>query len=130
MSPADIVKVRLQCQVVPLQGLPTGSPKPKYRGPVHCLLTIAREEGVLGLYKGAQALALRDGPAFATYFTTYNVICEQLSPPGQTRPGTIKHTSCLYPVLCIVHCILNVFRLLHFIHLCFFLFMLYVLQYM
>ncbi|XP_056446334.1 solute carrier family 25 member 47-B isoform X1 [Gadus chalcogrammus] len=86
MSPADIVKVRLQCQGVPMQGHAAGSPRPKYRGPVHCLLTIAREEGVLGLYKGAQALALRDGPAFATYFTTYNVICEKLSPPGQTRP--------------------------------------------
>ena len=89
MAPADIVKVRLQCQVVPTQALAAGSPKPKYRGPVHCLLTIAREEGVLGLYKGAQALALRDGPSFATYFTIYNVICEQLSGPGQTRPGTI-----------------------------------------
>ncbi|KAG7259700.1 hypothetical protein CRUP_017138 [Coryphaenoides rupestris] len=83
MAPADIVKVRLQCQVVPTQA---GAPKPKYRGPVHCLLTIAREEGVLGLYKGALPLALRDGPSFATYFTIYNVICEQLSDPGQSRP--------------------------------------------
>ncbi|KAJ3613243.1 hypothetical protein NHX12_019493 [Muraenolepis orangiensis] len=86
MSPADIVKVRLQCQVVPTRALAAGSPKPKYRGPVHCLLTIAREEGVLGLYKGAQALALRDGPSFATYFTTYSIICDQLSAPGQTSP--------------------------------------------
>jgi len=85
MAPADIVKVRLQCQVVPTQA---GCLKPKYRGPVHCLLTIAREEGVLGLYKGAQALALRDGPSFATYFTIYHVICEELSDPGQSRPGT------------------------------------------
>ncbi|XP_071379850.1 solute carrier family 25 member 47-B [Centroberyx affinis] len=86
MSPADIVKVRLQCQMVPYQGSSAEAPKPKYRGPIHCLLTIAREEGVLGLYKGAQALALRDGPSFATYFTTYNIICEQLSTPGQTQP--------------------------------------------
>ena len=107
MSPADIVKVRLQCQVVPMQGLASGSPKPKYKGPVHCLMTIAREEGVLGLYKGAQALALRDGAAFATYFTTYNVICEQLSPPGQARPGMIKPRFCLHSALCTVHCVLN-----------------------
>lgn len=106
MSPADIVKVRLQCQVVPMQPLAAGSPKPKYRGPVHCLLTIAREEGVLGLYKGAQALALRDGPSFATYFTIYNVICEQLSPPGQTRPGMITALCISIPHNmrpCIVH---------------------------
>ncbi|KAJ8394214.1 hypothetical protein AAFF_G00047970 [Aldrovandia affinis] len=86
MSPADIVKVRLQCQTVPYQGSASHA-KPKYRGPVHCLLTIAREEGVLGLYKGANALVLRDGPSFATYFLTYNVICEQLTPAGQKRPG-------------------------------------------
>ncbi|KAM4624855.1 solute carrier family 25 member 47-B [Polymixia lowei] len=86
MSPADIVKVRLQCQMVPYQGVQAEAPKPKYRGPIHCLLTITREEGILGLYKGAQALALRDGPSFATYFTTYNIICEQLSAPGQTQP--------------------------------------------
>ncbi|XP_056151570.1 solute carrier family 25 member 47-B [Lampris incognitus] len=89
MSPADIVKVRLQCQVVPYKGFSAEAPKPKYRGPIHCLMTIAREEGVLGLYKGAQALALRDGPSFATYFTTYNIICERLTAPGQTHPEWI-----------------------------------------
>nr|XP_029544372.1 solute carrier family 25 member 47 isoform X2 [Oncorhynchus nerka] len=86
MAPADIVKVRMQCQMVH-QGL--DAQQPKYRGPMHCLLTIAREEGFLGLYKGAGALALRDGPSFATYFTIYHVICEQLSPPENTQPG--KH---------------------------------------
>ncbi|XP_064784734.1 solute carrier family 25 member 47-B isoform X1 [Oncorhynchus masou masou] len=88
MAPADIVKVRMQCQMVH-QGL--DAQQPKYRGPMHCLLTIAREEGFLGLYKGAGALALRDGPSFATYFTIYHVICEQLSPPENTQPG--KHTA-------------------------------------
>ncbi|XP_036811062.1 solute carrier family 25 member 47-B isoform X2 [Oncorhynchus mykiss] len=83
MAPADIVKVRMQCQTVH-QGL--DAQQPKYRGPMHCLLTIAREEGFLGLYKGAGALALRDGPSFATYFTIYHVICEQLSPPENTQP--------------------------------------------
>ncbi|XP_064784735.1 solute carrier family 25 member 47-B isoform X2 [Oncorhynchus masou masou] len=83
MAPADIVKVRMQCQMVH-QGL--DAQQPKYRGPMHCLLTIAREEGFLGLYKGAGALALRDGPSFATYFTIYHVICEQLSPPENTQP--------------------------------------------
>uniref|UniRef100_A0A8C7F5Y6 Solute carrier family 25 member 47 n=1 Tax=Oncorhynchus kisutch TaxID=8019 RepID=A0A8C7F5Y6_ONCKI len=84
MAPADIVKVRMQCQMVH-QGL--DAQQPKYRGPMHCLLTIAREEGFLGLYKGAGALALRDGPSFATYFTIYHVICEQLSPPENTQPA-------------------------------------------
>ncbi|XP_052000916.1 solute carrier family 25 member 47-B isoform X1 [Xyrauchen texanus] len=82
MSPADIVKVRLQCQTEPLHPIRPDS-RPKYRGPVHCVLSIAREEGVLGLYKGSGALALRDGPSFATYFLTYNSICDLLSSGSQ-----------------------------------------------
>ncbi|XP_015205747.1 solute carrier family 25 member 47-B isoform X1 [Lepisosteus oculatus] len=88
MSPADIVKVRLQCQTEPyrpVQGSGLLS-KPKYHSPVHCLLTIAREEGMLGLYKGATALCLRDGPSFATYFLTYSVFCDWLTPAGKNQP--------------------------------------------
>uniref|UniRef100_A0A9J8D0I0 Solute carrier family 25 member 47 n=1 Tax=Cyprinus carpio carpio TaxID=630221 RepID=A0A9J8D0I0_CYPCA len=81
MSPADIVKVRLQCQ----SELPDS--RPKYRGPVHCLLSIARDEGLLGLYRGSAALALRDGPSFATYFLTYNSICDALRSTDSSQPG-------------------------------------------
>ncbi|XP_063039522.1 solute carrier family 25 member 47-B [Engraulis encrasicolus] len=83
MAPADIVKVRLQCQ---REKITEQQVKPKYRGPIHCLFTIAREEGVLGLYKGAGALALRDGPSFATYFLTYNTLCDWLTPDKQNKP--------------------------------------------
>lgn len=86
MSPADIVKVRLQCQTEPYQGSQLES-KPKYRGPLHCLFKIAREEGILGLYKGAGALALRDGPSFATYFLVYNTLCDWLSTDKKSQPG-------------------------------------------
>lgn len=85
MSPGDIVKVRLQCQTESMRG-GANLPKPKYRGPVHCLLTIAREEGLLGLYKGALPLVLRDGPSFATYFLTYSMICDYLTLPGKKGP--------------------------------------------
>lgn len=85
MAPADIVKVRLQCQTEPVQHISQDSSS-KYRGPVQCLLRIARDEGLLGLYKGSAALALRDGPSFATYFLTYNTICEILTTENQ-RPG-------------------------------------------
>ncbi|KAJ8409097.1 hypothetical protein AAFF_G00241180 [Aldrovandia affinis] len=85
MSPADTVKVRLQCQMEPRQSATTRT-LPRYRGPIHCMLTIAREEGVLSLYRGAPALCLRDGPSFATYFLTYNTLCEWLTPVGQKRP--------------------------------------------
>ncbi|XP_062864057.1 solute carrier family 25 member 47-B isoform X2 [Trichomycterus rosablanca] len=85
MSPADIVKVRLQCQTEPYRGSDLKS-GPKYRGPLHCLFTIAREEGLLGLYKGAGALALRDGPSFATYFLVYNTLCEWFSTDKNSQP--------------------------------------------
>uniref|UniRef100_A0A3B5B7H7 Solute carrier family 25 member 47-A-like n=1 Tax=Stegastes partitus TaxID=144197 RepID=A0A3B5B7H7_9TELE len=74
MCPGDIVKVRLQCQTESKRG----GTKPKYRGPVHCLLSITKEEGFMGLYRGALPLMLRDGPSYATYFLTYVTICEWL----------------------------------------------------
>ncbi|XP_039993038.1 solute carrier family 25 member 47-B isoform X2 [Xiphias gladius] len=91
VPPADMVKVRLQCQRVGFSKFTEEARKPKYRGPIHCLRTIACEEGVLGLYKGALALALRDGPFFSTFLTSYHIICEQLSAQGLDQPGETKH---------------------------------------
>ncbi|XP_019750522.1 solute carrier family 25 member 47-A isoform X1 [Hippocampus comes] len=83
VAPGDIVKVRLQCQT---ESMRRGS-KPKYRGPVHCLLSILKEEGPRGLYRGALPLALRDGPGFGMYFLTYNTICELLSESRTEKPA-------------------------------------------
>ncbi|TKS75957.1 Solute carrier family 25 member 47-A [Collichthys lucidus] len=85
MSPGDIVKVRLQCQTESKRG-GTNIPKPKYHGPVHCVLSIIKEEGIMGLYRGALPLMLRDGPSYATYFLTYAYICEWLTANGKKRP--------------------------------------------
>uniref|UniRef100_A0A1A8IPD6 Solute carrier family 25, member 47a n=3 Tax=Nothobranchius kuhntae TaxID=321403 RepID=A0A1A8IPD6_NOTKU len=78
MAPGDIVKVRLQCQTESMRKR-TNAPRPKYHGPLHCLLSIIRGEGVTGLYRGALPLTLRDGPSYATYFLTYTTIYEWLS---------------------------------------------------
>ncbi|KAE8286996.1 Solute carrier family 25 member 47-A [Larimichthys crocea] len=85
MSPGDIVKVRLQCQTESKRG-GTNIPKPRYHGPVHCVLSIIKEEGIMGLYRGALPLMLRDGPSYATYFLTYAYICEWLTENGKNRP--------------------------------------------
>ncbi|XP_068198654.1 solute carrier family 25 member 47-A isoform X2 [Antennarius striatus] len=85
LSPGDIVKVRLQCQTESRRGI-ANMPKPKYRGPVHCLLSIIKEDGITGLYRGALPLMLRDGPSFATYFLTYTTICEWLRDTGKSKP--------------------------------------------
>uniref|UniRef100_A0A0D9RD90 Solute carrier family 25 member 47 n=1 Tax=Chlorocebus sabaeus TaxID=60711 RepID=A0A0D9RD90_CHLSB len=80
-SPTEVAKVRLQTQ--------TPCPEPKYRGPLHCLATVAREEGLRGLYKGSSALLLRDGHSFATYFLSYAILCEQLRPAGHSQPDVL-----------------------------------------
>uniref|UniRef100_G1QJW5 Solute carrier family 25 member 47 n=1 Tax=Nomascus leucogenys TaxID=61853 RepID=G1QJW5_NOMLE len=86
-SPTEVAKVRLQTQtqaqkqqrrlsasgpsaVPPVCPAPSACPEPRYRGPLHCLATVARQLGP----------ALRDGHSFATYFLSYSVLCEWLSP--------------------------------------------------
>ncbi|XP_068433053.1 solute carrier family 25 member 47-A isoform X2 [Clinocottus analis] len=86
MSPGDIVKVRLQCQTASTRG-GTGLTKPRYRGPVHCLLSIVKEDGLRGLYRGALPLMLRDATSFSTYFLTYATIREWLTENGDHRPS-------------------------------------------
>ncbi|XP_055411879.1 solute carrier family 25 member 47 [Bubalus kerabau] len=105
-SPTEVAKVRLQTQTQVQQRRPSASgplvplaapppcpapsvgplPGPRYRGPLHCLATVAREEGLCGLYKGSSALLFRDGHSFATYFLSYAILCEWLTPAGQSRP--------------------------------------------
>ncbi|XP_063804410.1 solute carrier family 25 member 47 [Pseudophryne corroboree] len=85
-SPADMAKVRLQTQVSPHNSSTCSLlARPKYTGPVHCLLTIVREEGFFGLYKGCFALMFRDCHSFATYFLTYAVFREWFAPVEQTH---------------------------------------------
>ncbi|CAH2328221.1 solute carrier family 25 member 47 [Pelobates cultripes] len=83
-SPADMAKVRLQTQTFPRHSstcsLVAG---PKYTGPIHCIITIVREKGFLGLYKGCSALMFRDCHSFATYFLSYAVFREWFVPVEQ-----------------------------------------------
>ncbi|XP_008050255.1 solute carrier family 25 member 47 [Carlito syrichta] len=98
-SPTEVAKVRLQTQTQQRRpsaswpaAVPPGCPAapvcavPKYRGPLHCLATVAREEGLRGLYQGSSALLLRDGYSFATYFLSYAILCEWLTPAGLSQP--------------------------------------------
>ncbi|XP_056872818.1 solute carrier family 25 member 47-A isoform X2 [Takifugu flavidus] len=88
MAPGDIVKVRLQCQTESKKGA-TNTSKPKYQGPVHCLLSILKEDGVRGLYRGALPLMLRDGPSYAVYFLMYRTVSELLTDFGEKKPSWI-----------------------------------------
>ncbi|MEJ1283847.1 solute carrier family 25 member 47 [Cricetulus griseus] len=107
-SPTEVAKVRLQtqAQAQTQQRRPSATwtsmapalcpapaaclePRPAYRGPLHCLVTVAREEGLRGLYKGSSALLLREGHSFATYFLSYAMLCEWLTPAGHSRPDVL-----------------------------------------
>ncbi|XP_036826129.1 solute carrier family 25 member 48 isoform X2 [Oncorhynchus mykiss] len=104
-APVDLVKIRLQMQTLPclaenlslagttgnvngniavrsvtLQGQPT------YRGPIHCISSILRTEGVRGLYRGAGAMVLRDVPGYTLYFIPYALFRRWLSPEGRSSP--------------------------------------------
>lgn len=82
LAPFDLIKVRLQNQTEP-RARP-GSPPPRYRGPVHCAVSICQEEGPRGLFRGAWALMLRDTPTLGIYFVTYEWLCRQSTPEGQS----------------------------------------------
>lgn len=107
-SPTEVAKVRLQTQTQPQpqqRRLSTSGPSavpsvcpappgrpvpgPKYHGPLHCLATVAREEGLWGLYRGSSALLFRDGHSFATYFLSYALLCEWLTPAGHSQPDVL-----------------------------------------
>ncbi|KAM5274085.1 solute carrier family 25 member 47 [Ctenodactylus gundi] len=105
-APTEVAKVRLQTQTqmqtqtqrrpsaswpsaVPLMGPAPPMPGPKYSGPLHCLVTVAREEGLRGLYAGSSALLLRESHSFATYFLAYATLCEWLTPSGHSHPDVL-----------------------------------------
>ncbi|KAM3617459.1 uncharacterized protein V6R79_006489 [Siganus canaliculatus] len=76
-APIDLVKVRLQGQTT----------ADRYRGPIHCVTVILREEGPRGLFRGGLALALRDVPCYGLYFLPYEVTRKALTETGK-EPGT------------------------------------------
>ncbi|KAM6068183.1 solute carrier family 25 member 47 isoform 2-T3 [Theristicus caerulescens] len=90
MTPSEVAKVRMQTQRNPHPSIiasPQPVSKPKYRGSLHCLKVIAKEEGFGGLYKGCSALLCRDSSSSAIYFLTYSALCDWLTPAGKNKPG-------------------------------------------
>ncbi|XP_062976834.1 solute carrier family 25 member 48 [Elgaria multicarinata webbii] len=94
-GPVDLVKIRLQMQTQPLveanldlKHRATGfSVQTAYRGPVHCVGTILRQEGLAGLYRGSSAMLLRDVPGYCLYFIPYTVLCGWITPEECLSPS-------------------------------------------
>ncbi|XP_077996057.1 solute carrier family 25 member 45-like [Glandiceps talaboti] len=87
--PVELVKIRLQMQTHG-KGNPSSSKVlPHYRGPVHCISSIWKTEGLPGCYRGLNIMIFRDIPASAVYFLTYEVLCKKLTSEGKQGPSTL-----------------------------------------
>ncbi|ORZ33460.1 mitochondrial carrier domain-containing protein [Catenaria anguillulae PL171] len=76
-QPFDTIKVRLQCQG-------TGAAQ-QYRGTLHCLTTIIRQETVFGLFKGMSSPLVGVAIVNALLFGVYGTFLEaQLDHPNDT----------------------------------------------
>lgn len=61
--------------------------QPVYQGPVHCIATIVRTEGLAGLYQGAGAMMLRDVPGYCLYFIPYVFLTDWITPEACADPS-------------------------------------------
>ncbi|XP_034365565.1 solute carrier family 25 member 48 isoform X1 [Arvicanthis niloticus] len=89
-GPVELIKIRLQMQTQPFQEASHGlksSAVAAYQGPVHCIATIVRSEGLTGLYRGASAMLLRDIPGYCFYFIPYVFLSEWITPEACTGPS-------------------------------------------
>uniref|UniRef100_A0A0W0GBM7 Putative mitochondrial tricarboxylate transporter n=1 Tax=Moniliophthora roreri TaxID=221103 RepID=A0A0W0GBM7_MONRR len=65
---------------------------PQYRGLVHGTVSIVRQEGILGIYRGLFPVMMRQGANSAVRFTTYSTLkqfVQGTARPGQTLPSAI-----------------------------------------
>lgn len=94
-SPMELAKTRLQVQG---QGETYKhiffEEKNRYKGSVDCLYKIVKNEGLRGCFRGMSLTLLRDIPAFAAYFGSYDGLCRLLSQSG--TPYMDLHTGHLF----------------------------------
>lgn len=102
LQPLDVVKTRLQVQ----DGVP--GPLSAYKGTLHALKSIVKEEGWRALYSGLAPGLLGAGVSWGIYFSAYNRAKERY----QRRTGQVKlapqlHLASASEAGCLVCCITN-----------------------
>ncbi|XP_073077758.1 solute carrier family 25 member 48 isoform X4 [Manis javanica] len=94
-APMDLIKIRLQMQTQPFRAanlslkprVAAHGEQPAYQGPVHCIATIVRTDGLVGLYRGTSAMLLRDVPGYCLYFIPYVFLSEWITPEACASPS-------------------------------------------
>ncbi|KAM5169846.1 solute carrier family 25 member 48 isoform 2-T2 [Callospermophilus lateralis] len=81
LSPVSVANLRVKSRAAAL------GEQPAYQGPVHCMATIVRTEGLAGLYRGASAMLLRDIPGYCLYFIPYVFLSEWITPEACAGPS-------------------------------------------
>jgi len=75
MAPGERIKCILQ-----VQQAATGPPK--YAGPIDVVKSLYKEGGIKSIFRGSAATCMRDVPASAAYFASYELIQRALAPNG------------------------------------------------
>ncbi|GLH01426.1 Congested-like trachea protein [Gryllus bimaculatus] len=82
-SPIELAKTRIQVQMS--RGAAGGEVA---RGPLQCLVRVARVEGARGVWRGLGATAARDSSGVAVYFVTYEWLARAMAPGGDQPLST------------------------------------------
>lgn len=69
--PVDLVKIKMQMQTGPTQGVWEKHYDSHYKDPTTCLKDLYRRGGIAGCYLGINSMLVRDIPAAAIYFFLY-----------------------------------------------------------
>lgn len=78
-SPMELAKTRVQVQGQGKKYKHMFEEQSRYKGSVDCLYKIFKQEGLRGCYRGMSLTMLRDIPAFAVYFGSYDGLCQLFS---------------------------------------------------
>ncbi|TFY82946.1 hypothetical protein EWM64_g1063 [Hericium alpestre] len=71
-------------------------PQPQYRGLIHGTVSIVKEEGIRGIYRGLFPVMMRQGANSAVRFTTYTTLKQSVQ--SRTRPGQTLPTSVTFGI--------------------------------
>ncbi|KAG6575538.1 Mitochondrial arginine transporter BAC2, partial [Cucurbita argyrosperma subsp. sororia] len=93
LTPVELVKIRLQLQTSTQQPISSSSSS-SHKGPLSVAKSIYKTEGLRGIYRGLTITMLRDAPAHAVYFWTYECMREQFQ-PGCRSSGEERFSTAL-----------------------------------